>query len=142
MLDTEEELKKKDGWILVTKGVKPELKQPVTTYTSNDFSLLSINKDTEKNTLQLQTNALPMSDNRPSKQNNKQRKQEIIQKHQRDTLKRLRESEEIFLDQRITRAKDEHTTMEKDYKASTWKIAINKAHAERSKPTVGMWQQG
>ena len=101
-LDTEKDEKKDDGWILVTKGFKPELKKPVTTYTNNAFSLLSVNDNPEKNTPQLQTNALSTSDKQPPKQNNKRSQREIIQQHQRDTLKQLRESKELFFDECIT----------------------------------------
>jgi hypothetical protein len=82
-LETEKDIQKDDydGWTIVTKGFNPKVKQPVTVYTSNAFNLLSVNDDPEKNTPQLQTNALPTSDKQPSKQDNKQRRQANIQKH-------------------------------------------------------------
>jgi hypothetical protein len=36
---------KEEGGILVTKGCKPQIKQPVTVYTTNSFKPLSTNDD-------------------------------------------------------------------------------------------------
>ena len=83
-----------------------------------------------------------MSDERPSKQDNKQRQQAIIWKHQRDTLKQLRDNEELLFDECITWAEDERMEMAKENNANTQRLAIDKAHVKRSKPTVGLWQQG
>ena len=122
-----------DGWTVVTKGCKPKLKQLVTVHTSNAFNLLYANNNPEKNTPQLQTNALPISDKRPSKQDNKQ------STGYPQTTKR---KQGTLFDECITQAKDKLTTLAKENNTNTYQIAIDKAHAKRNKPTVGMWQQG
>ena len=43
----------------------------------------------------------------------KKRRQDKIRKYRRETLKRLKENEELFFDEAITRAKDERTKMAK-----------------------------
>ena len=129
----------KDGWTVVTKGFKPKLKQPVTVYTNNSFNPLSANNGPKKNTPLQQINAMPTVDKQPSTQDSTQRRQAIIRKHRQDTLKRLKDNEELFFDKCITQTKDERKTIAKENNTNAKQIAINKAHTIRTKPAVGMW---
>jgi hypothetical protein len=51
----EKEIDKEDGWTLVTRGCKPKLTQPITTYTNNAFKPLSTNDNPKTNTTQKTT---------------------------------------------------------------------------------------
>ena len=83
--------------------------------------------------------------NIPSKDMKKEHKQSRhaqIRQHRRETLRRLKESEELFFDTNITLAKDKQTVMAKEDTTNAWSVAINAAHNQRSKPSVGIMQQG
>ena len=58
--DSSKDNDKEDGWNLVTRGSKPQVKQTVTIYTTNSFKPLSTNNDLETNK---QCNKLPQSNN-------------------------------------------------------------------------------
>ena len=65
-----------------------------------------------------------------------------IRKYRREALKQLKENEELFFDEAITRAKDERTKIAKENRANARRLAIDDTHNYQSKPTVGMWQYG
>ena len=79
-------------------------------YTNNSFKLLSINDNLDKNKTMQQTTPAQQPD---ATNVTKKRRQDKIQKHRQETLKQLKENEELFFDKAITRAKDERTTITK-----------------------------
>jgi hypothetical protein len=62
--------------------------------------------------------------------------------HLKLTLRRLKDSEELFFDNSITQAEDERTTMAKNDNNNARRLAIDAAHAKQYKPQIGMVQQG
>ena len=65
-----------------------------------------------------------------------------IQKYRRETLKRLKDNEELVFDEAITQAKDERTPIAKENKTNAKRLAIDNAHDYWTKLTVGIWQYG
>ena len=127
------------GWTLVTRGCKPQIKQSVTIYTTNSFKTLSTNKDPKTNKTMQQTTPVQQPD---AENDTKKRQRDKIRKYRRETLKQLKENEELFFDKAITCAKDEQTTVAKESRTNARRLAINNAHDYQPKPTVGMWQYG
>ena len=74
--------------------------------------------------------------------NTKKRQRDKIRKYRRETLKRLKENEELFFNEAITRAEDEQTTIAKGNRTNSRRLAIDDVHDYRPKPTVGMRQYG
>ena len=72
----------------------------------------------------------------------KKLRREKIRKYRRETLKRLKQNEELFFDEAVTQAKDERTTIAKESRTNARRLAIDNAHNYRTKPTVGIWQYG
>ncbi len=71
------------------------------------------------------------------------RQQKIAQhQHIKQTLWRLRKSDDLFLDNSITQAKDERTAIAKNYTNNAKRMAIDSAHAQRDQPTIGLAQCG
>jgi hypothetical protein len=60
--------------------------------------------------------------------------------HIKQTLRWLRDSENLFLDNSITQAEDEPTTISKNNTNNSKCVAINSAHAQRYQPTIGLAQ--
>ena len=69
--DSSKENYKEDGWKLVTKGYKPQVKQTVTIHTTNSFIPLSTNNKLETNKTMQQTTP-------------------VQQPYEKDTIKRRR----------------------------------------------------
>ena len=63
-------------------------------------------------------------------------------RHLKLTLRRLRESDDLFLDNSITQAEDERTTMAKNDTKNAKRSAIDAAHAKQDKPSIGIVQRG
>ena len=101
---------KEEGWTLVTRGCKPQVKQSVTIYTTNSFKPLSTNHPKTTKTMQ-QTTPVQQPD---AVKDTKKRRRENIRKYRRETLKQLKENKELFFDEAITRAKDEQTMIAKE----------------------------
>ena len=99
--DISKENDKEDGWKLVTRGCKPQVKQYVTIYTTNSFKSLSTNNDHETNKYTQQTTPVQQPD---VVKDTKKRRRDKIRKYRRETLKWLKENEELFFDETITRA--------------------------------------
>jgi hypothetical protein len=62
--------------------------------------------------------------------------------HIKQTLRRLRKSDDLFLDNSITHAEDKCTAIAKDNTSNTKHVAINSAHAQHDQPTIGLTQCG
>jgi hypothetical protein len=71
-------------------------------------------------------------------------RQQKIARHQhiKQTLRRLRKSDNLFLDNSITQAKDECTAIAKNDTNNAKCVAIDSAHAQRDQPTIGLAQRG
>ena len=87
--------------------------QPSTIYTNNSFTLLSSKDDPKTNTKQQQTTPVPQPD--PAK-DTKKRRRDKIQKYRQETLKRLKDNEELFFNKAIIQTKDERMTIAKENK--------------------------
>jgi hypothetical protein len=71
-------------------------------------------------------------------------RQRKIARHQhiKRTLQRLRESDDLFLDNSITQAEDERTAIAKNNTNNSKRVAIDSAHAQCNQPTIGLAQHG
>ena len=58
----------------------------------------------------------------------KKHQREKIIKYRRETLKRLKENEELFFDEAITRTKDEPTMIAKEIRTNAQQLAIENVH--------------
>ena len=58
----------------------------------------------------------------------KKRQSDTISKYRRETLKRLKENEELVFDKAITGAKDQRTKIAKENRTNARQLAINDAH--------------
>ena len=58
----------------------------------------------------------------------KKRRRDKIRKYRRETLKRLKENEELFFKEAITRAEDEQMKLAKENRTIAWQLAINNVH--------------
>jgi hypothetical protein len=67
--------------------------------------------------------------------------QQDPRRHVRNTLKRLQESKELFLNGSITQAEDERTTMAKEDTSNAKRAAIHAAHKFNT-IDIGLIQQG
>jgi hypothetical protein len=62
--------------------------------------------------------------------------------HIKQTLRRLRKSDDLFLNNSITHAKDECTAIAKSNYNNAKCVAITSAHAQHGQPTIGLTQRG
>ena len=62
--------------------------------------------------------------------------------HIKQTLRLLSKSENLFLDNSITQAKDERTVLAKGNQTNTQRLAIDSAHVNSNKPAIGLTQRG
>jgi hypothetical protein len=72
------------------------------------------------------------------------RRQRKIARHQhiKQTLRRLRDSDNLFLDNSITLAEDERTSLAKADKTDKKRMAIDAAHTKRGTTSIGLAQRG
>jgi hypothetical protein len=71
------------------------------------------------------------------------RQQKISRRqHIKQTLRRLRESVDLFIDNSITHAEDERTAIAKNDTNNAKHVAINSAHAQHNQPTIRLAQRG
>ena len=63
-------------------------------------------------------------------------------KHIKRTLQRLRDSDNLFLDDSITHAEDERTSLAKADKTDKKRMAINAAHTKQGTTSIGFAQRG
>jgi hypothetical protein len=64
------------------------------------------------------------------------------QQHIKQTLWRLRDSDDLFLNNSITLAEDKRTSLAKDDTINKKHLAINAAHTKRGTPSIGIAQRG
>jgi hypothetical protein len=123
----------------VTKGFQPKIAQPTPTTTHNAFAILTADDGPEINPPPTQPKATATKVDQVLLK--KLQRRAKIQQHWKDNLRRLRNSDKLFLDTCITQAKDEQTTMAKENTTNAKRIAINKEH-RIEKHTIGLLQQG
>ncbi len=70
------------------------------------------------------------------------RQQKIARQHIKQTLQRLRKSDDLFLDNSITQAKDERMAIAKNNTNNEKHVAIDSAHAQHDQPTIKLAQHG
>ncbi len=135
-----------DKWIMVTGNGKTKnlLNPKPNPKVHNAFAILS-QPDTPTNynmlspTQQIDNNKTII----PPGPREHRRQQKIAQRqHIKQTLRRLCKSDNLFLDNSITQAKDEHTAITKNNTNNTKHVAINSAHAQRNQPTIRLAQRG
>jgi hypothetical protein len=59
----------------------------------------------------------------------------------KQTLRRLRKSDNLFLDNSTTHAKDKHTAITKNDTNNAKYVAIDSVHAQRNQPTIRLAQR-
>ena len=64
------------------------------------------------------------------------------QQHIKQTLRRLCDSNNLFLDDSITLAEDEQTSLAKADETNKQRMAINAAHTKHGTPSIGLAQRG
>jgi len=71
------------------------------------------------------------------------RQQKIARRqHIKRTLQRLHDSDNLFLDDSITLAEDERTSLAKADETDKKRMSINAAHTKRGTPSIGLAQRG
>ena len=126
-------------WTIVARGCKPKLTQTIPIYTNNSFKILSTKNDPDTNTTQQQTTPVPQPN---ATKDTKKRRRDKIQKYRQDTLKQLKDNDELFFNKCITQAEDERMMIAKQNKTNAQRLAIEDAHNYQSKLTVRMWRYG
>ncbi len=90
--------------------------------------------------------ALQMDDNKtiiPPDPRKHRRQQKIARRqHIKQTLRQLRDSDDLFLNNSITLAEDKQTSLAKDDTSNKKRLAINAAHTKRGTPSIGVAQHG
>jgi hypothetical protein len=125
------------------------LTPPVLTTVNNTFAILSISNDptTNTNVLTLAPSPIALStDDKtiiPPDPREHCRQLKIAQhQHIKQTLQRLRKSDDLFLNNSITHAKDERTIIAKGNTNNAKYVAIDSAHPQHNKLTIGIAQHG
>jgi hypothetical protein len=90
--------------------------------------------------------ALQMDDDKtiiPPDPREHHRQQKIAwQQHIKQTLRQLHESDDLFLDNIITLAEDERTSLAKNDTSKKKRAAMDTAHTKRGTPSIGFAKQG
>ena len=142
----EEEDNENDKWITVTGNgrnkilLKPKLK----TTLHNAFAILS-QPDDPTNYI-ISKPPLKMDDDKtilpPDPREHRRQRKIARRQHIKRTLQRLRDSDNLFLDNSITLAEDERTSLAKANKNNKKRMAVNAAHTKRGTPSIGLAQRG
>ena len=122
------------------KLLKPKLKPTL----HNAFAILS--QPDDPTNFNMSGPPLKMDDNktilpRDPREHRRQRKIAWRQ-HIKQTLRRLRDSDNLFLDDSITLAEDERTSLAKADETNKNRMAINAAHTKRGTTSIGLAQRG
>jgi hypothetical protein len=137
---------KDDKWITVTgsgntkKLLKPKLKPTL----HNAFAILS-QPDNPTN-YNKSGPPLQMADNKtiipPDPREYCRQRKIAWRQHIKQTLRRLRDSDNLFLDNNITLAEDKQTNLFKANDSNKKRIAINATHTKRGTTSIGFAQRG
>jgi hypothetical protein len=135
-----------DKWITVTgKGktknlLKPKLKPKL----HNAFAILS--QPDAPTIYNMSSPVLQMDNNKtiipPDPREHRRQCRIAWRQHIKQTLRQLRDSDDLFLDNSITLAEDERTSLAKDDTNNKKCLAINAAHTKRGTPSIGIAQRG
>jgi hypothetical protein len=137
---------KNDKWITVTGNGKTKnlLKPKLEPKLHNAFAILS-----QPNALTIYNMsgpALQMDNDKtiiPPNPREHRRQQKIArQQHNKQTLQRLRNSDDLFLDNSITLAEDEWTSLAKNDTNNKKCAAMDTAHTKHGTPSIGFAQLG
>jgi hypothetical protein len=138
--------KDNDNWIRVTGNGKTKnlLNPKPNPKVHNAFAILSqpnapTHYDAPRPTQQINNNKTIIP---PGPQEHCRQQKIARRQHIKQTLWRLRKSDNLFLDNSITQAKDECTAINKNDTNNAKRIAINSTHAQRDQPTIGLAQRG
>jgi hypothetical protein len=119
---------------------KPKLKSTV----HNAFAILSQPDDPTNYTMS--GPKLTMDDDKtilpPDPREHRRQRKIARRQHIKRTLQRLRDSDNLFLDDSITLAEDERTSLAKANETDKKRMAINAAHTKRGTPSIGLAQRG
>jgi hypothetical protein len=78
----------------------------------------------------------------PDPQEHRRLRKLARRQHIKQTFRRLRDSDNLFLDNSITRAEDERTSLAKANENDKKRMAINAAHTKRGTTSIGLAQRG
>ncbi len=78
----------------------------------------------------------------PDPQEHRRQRKIAWRQHIKQTLRRLRDSDNLFFDNSITLAEDERTSLAKANKSNKKRMAINAAHTKRGTTSIGFSQCG
>jgi hypothetical protein len=78
----------------------------------------------------------------PGPREHQRQQKNARRQHIKQTLQRLCESDNLFLDNSITQAEDELTAITKNNTKNTKHVATGSAYAQRNQPTIGLTQRG
>jgi hypothetical protein len=138
--------KDNDKWITVTgNGKTKKLHNPKPNpKVHNVFAILSqpdapTHYNMLRPTQQINNNKTTIS---PGPREHRRQQKTAQCQHIKQTLRRLRKSDNLFLDNSITQAEDECTAIAKNDTNNAKCVAIDSAHAQRNKPTIGLAQCG
>jgi hypothetical protein len=142
----EEGENKDDQWITVTgKGkIKKLLKPKLEPKLHNAYAILS--QPDAPTIYNMSGPALQMNDDKtiipPDPWEHRRQRKISRQQHIKQMLRRLRNSDDLFLDNSITLAEDERTSLAKDDTNNKKRLAIDAAHTKRGTPSIGIAQRG
>jgi hypothetical protein len=90
--------------------------------------------------------ALQMEDNKtiipPDPREHRRQRKIARQQHIKQTLRQLRDSDDLFLNNSITLAEDKRTSLAKDNTNNKKCLAIDAAHTKRGTLSIGITQRG
>ncbi len=142
----EEGENKDDQWITVTgkgktkKLLNPKLKPKL----HNAFAILS--QPNAPTIYNISGPALQMDKDKtiipPDKREHRRQCKIAQRQHIKQTLRQLRDSDDLFLDNSITLAEDKRASLAKDNTNNKKRLAINIAHTKRGTPSIGIAQRG
>ncbi len=122
------------------KLLKPTLKSTL----HNAFAILS--QPDDPTNYNMSAPQLQMDDNQtiipPDPREHCRQRKIARQQHIKQTLRQLRKSNDLFLDNSITLAEDERTSLAKADDSNKKRMAINTAHIKRGKTSIGFAQRG
>jgi len=122
------------------KLLKPKLK-PIL---HNAFAILSQPDDPTSYNVSGRT--LKMDDDKtilpPDPREHRRQRKIARQQHIKQTLRRLRDSDNLFLDDSITLAEDKRTSLAKANETNKKRMAINAAHTKHGTTSIGLAQRG
>ena len=140
----EEGENKDDKWITVTgRGKTKQLPKPKLKPTlHNAFAILSQPDDPPR----ISQLPLKMDDGKttlpPDPREHRRQRKIARRQHIKQTLRRLRDSDNLFLNDSITLAEDERTSLAKANESNKKRMAINAAHTKQGTTSIGFAQRG